>query len=1065
MFSRILQVLFYAVFTGVSEYFKADKLKAWMFFVKRVLDIPVPDAYRQQPAAWNGVLQAEHQACWKAKVRALKVVNKLLFHVRMVGKQEVFSQNRAQFLEAFQQEFYSSYLEGFFQTSLQICKMNTQVFVVPSLVEQAIRNIFNCLQEPRTVLGLGLERLWNLVVEVCIPGMVSNLKDREMWHHDPAGYISSRDSRVDLHNAVRIAAKDLLLFLTGLTPRELGFQTNSDRNILSFLYHEYMSVTLSESSELALKFDARKFLEFSDDRLYSTTIFEVQNPGQNRPSPPTTMSAFIEGILMYADKGDTSTPIIATHHKRAAFSFVLSFVGNPYISLDQYEGAEFNFQIVRLLDKFASVLIDEIFEYRDDLDGIIRVDYGIEKHMRKPVNPQEYLGLVGKYFEANIMSKWVTLQTMSLVVMARYISISPTAKDMFRSAVCPLLRIAVPLLNKIDHKNVVEAINILVKEYPEDISAVSGELLWHISQSFHGYLIHSKNNPNNDEESDDSAGSVDSVQEDNYEAFRAASACIDTVHRLLFLKSKLLLQPDNRENTERLVLEMLLACLMKEDKDMYQSCLLVLPALFQPPTNDQPPTLSSALKFFFPIICYVLTETRTGGELKIADTNVIPSLVPLTQQLPPNFQEILREVNYTALSEEAMSASFVSLVLFSTVLGIETLANEREYYLYPGSEMPRTYLQMLYDTVKFVIGAALTSTSDLDIVMSLRVFSAVLASLEPSGRVTPAVVAVDAEQMNRLVIDMIDFGLNLANEGGNRNRVLRVEILSLICTCISVRPALSIEHLHSKGHLNTFSQAISSLPQVNRSQIHSLLSGLAAALWQLGQTPNPTSNSQTALLPLAPSLLSTALGLSLSFGQQCLQSKHSRDRVNNARIEAARSEQALNQEMFSPYTHRPLPWETVLERLTLVTSLDSSVCDDDEAEDGSEGDANGGQSEVVLGVGGGHDGVDHVDDIGDAEDGAPDGEYEMLAKEIKRLDKNLEKKKRLMGIQFFTPNERTCQLGQLKNVLEHLEKSNPELAKNLVSTVGITKIPDFLKAVELSQDYYKYLDHQRNNYL
>ena len=1039
--NRVLQIVFYNVFTGISDYFDSEKLKVWMFFVKRVLDMNIPEEHRRPPTRWSEVLQAEHFPTWKAKVKALKVVNKFLFHVRMIGKQQIDTPARQQFLESLQNEFYSQYMEGFFEACMMLCKMHAQMLIVPNLLDQALRNIFSCLQEPKVVKALGWRKLWTIVTEVCLPAMESNLKDQEMWQQDPAGYISTRDSRVDLHNLVKFGAKDLLLYLTGLTPRELGLNIPGDINLIGLLLMNYIYTTTKGQHPAQLKPD------FTPEQLMNQHwCIQAFGDDGGRSSYQPSEEVLIECLLLMKDKGDISNPLVLHNYRAAVLSnFLLGFRFDPQHQ-QSVAAAQYKFHLNRLLEKCISFIVESVIQHKGPFKAV-SLTYLLDNDRLSSRTQSEFLENLGKFFEINITSNHLALQSSSLVVMTRYISYCILAKQAFRPAVSPLLRIAVPLLQKIDHKNVVEAINILVKEYPEDIIPNSFDLLCHIALSFQGYLIHSKNKPNDSRsELDDSSVSGESVSDDQFESFRAASACIDTIHRLLFLKGKPLFQPECHERSEQIVLDIFVSALLQEDKDMFQSCLLVLPALLQKLNPQTIGNLSPALKFFFPIICYILGEVGTAGLVKQSDIQILPALSALASQLPDKYQEVLREVNYSGLSEGAVSAAFICLSLFSRILGIDGMAREREYYVYPGSDEPRSFLELLYQTTKHLISCSLTSTCDLDIVMSLRVFAQAINTLHPNGKIGGWNPESNSNQFNPLVIDMIDFGLNLAKEGGNRNKHLRTEILCLICSCISVRPEVSWAHLHKQSHLESFTEALSSLTAVESSQREFLLPALSSTLSLLVVSPQAagvagdTRVLLEALLPACPSLLLCALSLATTHTQAHVEKISALHKRNAG---TARELRITGEEV-----------EIIEPDRDAVSSLDSS----EELASGEDGDDDDAVSEAGEPAGG----VELVDD-GDL--GVEDGEYEMLGKEIRRMDRSLEKKKRLLGIEFFTAGERMCQLTVLKGVLEQMEKNRPEVAKELVQKVGISRVQEFLNAVPVSQDYHKYLEDKRLNYL
>lgn len=53
-------------------------------------------------------------------------------------------------------------------------------------------------------------QLDGFLFDICLPMLAANQKDEENWQHEPSAFLYSQDARVDAHNIVKNASKDLI---------------------------------------------------------------------------------------------------------------------------------------------------------------------------------------------------------------------------------------------------------------------------------------------------------------------------------------------------------------------------------------------------------------------------------------------------------------------------------------------------------------------------------------------------------------------------------------------------------------------------------------------------------------------------------------------------------------------------------------------------------------------------------------------------------------------------------------------------------------------------------------
>jgi hypothetical protein len=72
----ILRCFNSAIFTQIDEYYRDERFKLWMFFVKKIYDYPVPPDALVKPQSWARVVEAEAILDWKIKKACGQIVSK-----------------------------------------------------------------------------------------------------------------------------------------------------------------------------------------------------------------------------------------------------------------------------------------------------------------------------------------------------------------------------------------------------------------------------------------------------------------------------------------------------------------------------------------------------------------------------------------------------------------------------------------------------------------------------------------------------------------------------------------------------------------------------------------------------------------------------------------------------------------------------------------------------------------------------------------------------------------------------------------------------------------------------
>lgn len=313
----ILKCFHSTVFTQIDEYYQDDKFMQWMFFVKKIYDYPIPHDCQVNPTSWNKVIEAESMIDWKIKKTCGQIVSKynyitvrLLYNIR-IKKRKSQKLN----LPDLSQEFYSKYTPGFIDSSFNFIKLGLDGFVPPKPLSFCFKFLFYALQEKSIVNSL-IHHLDYILFEICIPMLGANQKDSENWKEDPASFLYSQESRLDGHNILKYASKDLIDQILRLE---------------------------DERGQAMIK----KLLDFS------TGCFQVQiNPRTQQPLSPAfkecLISAFIHCFKHFDNSDDNilnqaeqiienyMLPELSSEHEliRVRMCSLLNIYGAAYISRD-----------------------------------------------------------------------------------------------------------------------------------------------------------------------------------------------------------------------------------------------------------------------------------------------------------------------------------------------------------------------------------------------------------------------------------------------------------------------------------------------------------------------------------------------------------------------------------------------------------------------------------------------------------------------------------------------------------------------------------------------------------
>lgn len=612
-------------------------------------------------------------------------MNRTLHVVKLVKRKT------AQHLLHLKEHFFSQYATGFLESCFSYLRLGLDVFVSPRFAQFCFRYVFYAFQVEEVVRGL-VDQLEGILFDLCTPMLAMNQKDEENWQVEPASFLYSQDCRLDGHNLVKYASKDLIDQILRMVDKH---QIPMIAKVLAFV----------------------------------KACFETQtNARTGQPLTPRYKECLV-ALLIHCNKriGEESETIQSDSDKLVEL----------YVTRELFcEHDLIKARVCNLLYCFGAAVWT-------DPQSIETLCKGLENAMN---------------------SQHLAVQTSALLALNKC-----TANDQvcayFADRLAQVFQLVIRCMQAVDYKELVYAAEGLIKDFGDRILPYCTDLLRHFNGCFYQYLQHSKVDLDETDDEDPDLDD-DSELEANviYESIYAAEACLEAVLSILQIN----LPPEVRLEANNMALVMVCDVIIEANNELLLRALSLLNfVLYQAPALDDP------MKFFFPIICYVL--------------NAKPNL-PLGQAascLPHNFLKVLTEVDLPALSEGVVSSSLGCLLNYVGKMG-EEFYKAVDYF-------GVRFVDLLFETMVKVIKDALSTNSDTDIIFMLRV---VIGMLEHSK---------DRFEVGRL-LDFLDMVLGLCEH--NRTESLNLHILQTVLMFMWHSPEKVLKHLLQANKFDAFLAAL-----------------------------------------------------------------------------------------------------------------------------------------------------------------------------------------------------------------------------------------------------------------
>lgn len=557
-----------------------------------------------------------------------------------------------------------------------------------------------------------------IMFDLCLPLLGMNQKDEENWSIEPASFLYAQDCRLDGHNLVKYASKDLI-------------------------------------DQLLRLVDNQQIPMISKALQFTKTCFETQtNPRTGAPLSPSMKECLISLLLHCFKK----------------------------VTLDE-DGLSFHLEAEKIIEYFIT---KELFSEHDLIKA--RVCNLLTKYGADSVMEPESLETLCRGLENAMNSAHLAVQTSGLLALNKC-----TANDKvcsyFSTKLPQVFQLVIKCMQLVDYKELVYAAEGLIKDFGDQVLPFSTDLLKHFQTSFYQYLQHSKVDM---DETDDEDAELDddSELESNviYESIYAAEACLEAILSILQVN----LPNDIRNEANNMVLVMICDVILEKNNELFLKALSVLNFIIYKAQE-----LDNPMKFFFPIICYVLTQK--------------PNL-PFDQSaagLPENFIRALTDVDYSTMSEGVVCSSLACFLNYIAKMGEEFYQATDFYGL--------KFVDLLFEVMIKVIKDALTTNSDTDIIFMLRI---IIGMLEHSR---------DRYQIARFS-DFFEIVMSLSSQ--QRTETLNHNILQTISMFLWHSPLSTITMLKQAGKLELFFEALfSKLPMfTDETTKERAVYGLAALL-------------------------------------------------------------------------------------------------------------------------------------------------------------------------------------------------------------------------------------------
>lgn len=192
-----------AIFIQYDEYFSLEKFQIWMFFLKRILDLKIPPGLLNKPDSWHKVLEMESQLDWKLKRLSSTVISRTLYFMKL-------SKRRIEpHVKLIKEEFLGKYVLGFLESCFSFLKIGLEIFISPKFAQSCLRFLFYAFQVD-SIAKSYIHIFDSILFDLCTPMLAMNQKDQENWLSEPAAFLYAQDCKLDGHNCVKEASKDLI---------------------------------------------------------------------------------------------------------------------------------------------------------------------------------------------------------------------------------------------------------------------------------------------------------------------------------------------------------------------------------------------------------------------------------------------------------------------------------------------------------------------------------------------------------------------------------------------------------------------------------------------------------------------------------------------------------------------------------------------------------------------------------------------------------------------------------------------------------------------------------------
>ncbi len=556
-------------------------------------------------------------------------------------------------------------------------------------LQYCFKNIFYALQDKEVVAQM-TPHLDYILFDVCVPMLGANLKDSENWKQDPAAFLYSQESRLDGHNLIKYASKDLIdqvLRLDG--PNKLPM--------------------------------AKVLLDFVN-ACFSTQV----NPRTQQPLSPSFKECLISLLIHCFKQFDNSEDLVLGQAEQLIENHMLHELASDH-------------ELIKV--RMCTLLHT----------------YGVHFLAR-----EESVFALCKGLELCLGNPEVVVQVNGLIALNKALS-NEKVCQLFAQHVSVVLDLVVKCMNQVDYKELVYAAEGIIKDLDQHILPFAAQLLQHFQVSFYRYLENAKSEKagmDDSEDEDDSELEANTV----YESIFAAEACLEAILTILQLDIPAAL----REDSNNLVLRIVCDVVLEENCELFLKSLSLLNfVLFKADT------LTDAMLFFFPVLCYALNPKPRGALAQAASV------------LPENFLKVLTDCNLAALNEGLLTSSLGCFLNYTCKMG-PSFFTAVDYF-------GALFVDLLFDTVVLVIKNALSGPSDTDIVFMLRI---VVGMLEQSkGRYEIPRLSLFLE----MVLNLCEF---------KRSDSLSLHILQTVSMFIWHSPAAIIHELKKAGRLESFYSAL-----------------------------------------------------------------------------------------------------------------------------------------------------------------------------------------------------------------------------------------------------------------